>query len=284
MSPNLIILFHPLLLLMNLTPVQPKSPPPDTIVPYKQTPERTLNLHLFQPESGGGTLHPVIVFFHGGGWAGGTPNQFYPQCDALRNLGVLCISVEYRLIRTDKTTPQDAIRDAFDAMRFIRANARSWGADPERIAAGGGSAGAHLAAATATLTAESLAGSPDAARAARPKLLLLFNPVYDNSPDGSGNETLGVHWRDASPAHNLHNDMPPTLVMLGDQDHLIPVTTAQRVAAELDRLHVPNRLILYPGAVHGFFNPDRDPPHFYHQSLADTLQFLTEHNWISSEN
>jgi acetyl esterase/lipase len=256
------------------------EPAPDRILPYKEVEGRTLSLHLFQPDIPPEETRPVVVFFHGGGWNKGTPAQFYPQAAVLRDRGLLCVSVEYRLSTRDNTSPFDAIRDAFDALRFVRAHAPEWGGDPARIAAAGGSAGGHLAAATATLTAEDLAGDADAARKARPNLLILFNPVYDNSPEGYGQKRLGDRWREASPAHNLHADMPPTLVMLGERDHFIPVATARRVADELDRLHVPNRLRVYKGGGHGFFNYGRHDNRFYHPTLEDTLRFLSENNWL----
>jgi len=269
-----------LLAIMNLATALAQEPAPDRILPYKDVEGRTLSLHLFQPDIPPGETRPVVVFFHGGGWNGGSPTQFYPQAAVLRGRGPLCVSVEYRLSTRDNASPFDAIRDAFDALRFIRAHAPEWGGDPARIAAGGGSAGGHLAAATATLTAGDLAGDAEAAQNARPNLLILFNPVYDNSPEGYGQDRLGDRWREASPAHNLHGDMPPTLVLLGEKDHLIPVATARRVADELDRLHVPNRLLVYEGGDHGFFNFGRHDNRFYHPTLEETLRFLSEHEWL----
>lgn len=277
------ILFFLLLtstLLMNLTPALAEDPQPDTLVSYKEVDGKTLTLHVFLPERTD-TKRPVAVFFHGGGWTGGNPSQFYPQSAYLRDRGMVCISAEYRLAGQNGWTPFDCIRDAFDVLRFVRENAATWGGDPDRIAAGGGSAGAHLAASTATLTAEDLAGDLEALRKARPNLLILFNPVYDNGDQGGwGHQTLGERWREASPAHNLHERVPPTLVMVGDNDHLIPVETVRRFASTLDRLKVPNHLILYPGAAHGFFNPDKNDGRFFHQTLSETDRFLVEQGWL----
>jgi acetyl esterase/lipase len=255
-------------------------PTPTRSLLYKTVGDISLHLHLFLPETAG--PWPVVVWFHGGGWNGGTPAQFYPQSAALASKGCLCISVEYRVKKVHDTTPFDAIRDAFDAMRFIRAHAADWGGDPTRIAAGGGSAGAHLACATACLTAEDLTGPADSVQAARPDLLLLYNPVFNNGPDrGYGHERLGSRWREVSPAHNLNAEMPPTLVMLGDQDHLIPVSVAEDFCAALETLGVPNRLVLYPGGTHGFFNQNNHDGMFYPQTLSEVERFLTEHHWIT---
>jgi acetyl esterase/lipase len=255
---------------------------PDRVLPYKQVGDVELRLNVFLPEKDGNSKHPVIVWFHGGGWSGGQPDQFYPQSAYLVKRGLVCISVEYRVKNVHGTTPFDAIRDAFDAMRFVRAHAAEWGGDPDRIAAGGGSAGAHLAAAAATLTAEDLAGTPDQAKVARPKLLLLLNPVFDNGPEGGyGYDRLGDRWQEGSPAHNLHAGVPPTLVMLGDQDNLVPVETAERFSKKLDALGVPNRLVIYPGADHGFFNKNKHDGIYLPKTLAEVDRFLVEQGWLT---
>lgn len=266
-------------------PAEPTASPsgsPDLLIPYKQIANVTLHLNVFLPEPTEKPKHPVIVWFHGGGWNGGEPSQFYPQSVYLAKRGMVCISVEYRLKNVHDTTPFESVRDAFDAMRFVRAHAAEWGGDPDRIAAGGGSAGAHLAAATATLTAEDLAGSPEQAQLARPKLLILFNPVFDNGPTGGyGHERLGDRWQEISPAHNLHAGVPPTLVMLGDQDDLVPVETVERFSKNLDTLEVPNRVVIYPGADHGFFNPGKYDGIYFQKTLAELDRFLVAQKWLN---
>jgi len=269
------------------TATSPPLPTPDRVIPYKEIEEKALHLHVFLPtpaptrEASDAPLRPVLVFFHGGGWNGGTPQQFFRQSEHFRSRGMICVSVQYRLKNVDGTSPFDAVRDAFDAMRFVKAHAENWGGDPTKIGAGGGSAGGHLAAATATLTAEDLAGTPEQAEQARPDLLLLLNPVSDNGPEGGyGHERVQSRWKDISPAHNLHAGVPPTLILLGDQDRLIPVETAKRLTSGLDRFKIPNRLVIYPGATHGFFNTDNETGNHYTLTLQEMDRFLVEHGWL----
>ena len=257
---------------------------PDRVVAYKTVGDITLSLDLFLPDETWNRPLPVIVWFHGGGWNGGTPGQFYPQSAALRNQGVLCISVEYRLGKKHGTTPFEAIQDAFDAMRFVKQHVEEWGGDPERIAAGGGSAGGHLAAALATLIAEDLAGDAEQRAQARPDLLLLFNPVFDNGPEekgGCGNDRLGDRWQEASPVHNFHSNVPPMLVMLGDNDSLIPVQNLTRASESLQALDVPHEFLVYPGGDHGFFNIHKHEGVFYRKTLSDLEVFLRTYGWLS---
>ena len=255
---------------------------PDRIVVYKTVDDLSLKLDVFIPDASWPRPMPVIVWYHGGGWTGGTPGQFYPQSVALRNQGILCVSVEYRLKKKHGTTPFDCVRDAFDAMRFVKDHLEEWGGDSRRVAAGGGSAGAHLASALTTLTAEDLAGSHAERAKAIPDLLLLFNPVFNNSPEenGWGSGSLGDRWREMSPVHNFHAGVPPMLVMLGDQDALIPVSNLEDASESLNELGVPHEFRVYEGGTHGFFNLNKHDGVFYEQTLKDLEDYLREHGWL----
>lgn len=59
-----------------------------------------------------------------------------------------------------------------------------------------------------------------------PAALVLFNPVIDNSPAGYGYGVIGEHYRFFSSLHNIKKGAPPTLIMLGREDRLIPTATA----------------------------------------------------------
>ena len=247
---------------------------------YKKTPQADLSLNVYAPDEPADTPRPAVVFFHGGGWNHGTPEQFAPYCQHLAKLGVVGISVQYRLKDNHGTTPFEAIRDAVSAMRWVYQHVEALNLDPQRVAAGGGSAGGHLAALTATLQNPDLEDPADNQDTAyRPAALILFNPVYDNGPGGYGQDRLGDRWQDASPRHNLHADMPPTLVMLGDQDHLIPVATAQAFRDQMQSLGVHSDLIVYPGQSHGFYLPDRSEA-AHQQTLRDIDHFLRRLGWI----
>lgn len=90
--------------------------------------------------------HPLHVFIHGGGWAGGTLDERDPRCRAI-SAGASCVvaSVEYRLAPENRfpTAPEDC----WHALLWLVDHADEHGIDPERISVGGESAGANLAAA-----------------------------------------------------------------------------------------------------------------------------------------
>ena len=117
---------------------------------YKQVGETKLFLHVYNPDGHKDSdRKPAIVFFFGGGWNGGTPKQFEPHCQYLSQRGMVAITAEYRVKSRNKTTPFECVKDGKSAIRWVRANANKLGVDPSRIAAGGGSAGGHVAAAVA---------------------------------------------------------------------------------------------------------------------------------------
>lgn len=240
---------------------------PDEIRRYRDTPQGPLRLHFFRPRPPANEPTPAIVFFFGGGWKAGSPAQFYPQCMHFSARGMMAISAEYRVADRHGTDPGCCVEDGKAALRWVRTHAAELGIAPDRIAAGGGSAGGHVA-----LCCGALAGFDDAPDGGRctPDALVLFNPVLDNGPGGYGHDRVKEYWEQFSPLHNLHAGLPPTIVFLGTEDALIPVQTITRFAEQMHALGVRCEPHFYPGEKHAFFN---------HSGYADTLgktdRFLT---------
>jgi len=247
---------------------------------YKEVDGHTLNLHIFTPPAHAQDkeLKPAIIFFFGGGWVGGTPTQFYPQCQHLAKRGMVAISAEYRVKNRHQATPFDCVEDGKSAIRWVRAHAEKLGVDPKRIAAGGGSAGGHVAAAVATVPGLDAPGE-DLSVSCLPDVLVLFNPVYDNGPGGFGHAKVKKRYKEISPMHNLSEGMPPTLVFLGDQDNLIPVSTAKKFRDDMRKLGNRSELFIYPGQKHGFFNQGKAGGG-YAQTLTEMDNFLVSLGWI----
>lgn len=253
-------------------PPRRERPSPDTLLTYKVTPQDTLRLHVFAPERRDETATPAIVFFHGGGFVGGSARHFYRQARHFRQLGMVAITVEYRVKKKHGTTPFESVRDGVSAMRWVRAHADELGVDPNRIAASGGSAGGHIAASTALLDGFH---EPDADTtiSARPNALVLFNPVVDVGPGGNAHDRVGDRYTEFSPLHNVDEDAPPTLFLLGTEDDLIPVSTARRFQALMQEAGARCVVVLYMGQGHGFFNR-AEGANYYGQSLAEATAFL----------
>lgn len=264
---------------------------PDQRIAYKETTTQsgdpvTLHLNVFEPDDHQASdQRPAIVFFFGGGWVGGSPSQFYPHCQHLAERGMVAISAEYRTKSGHGTDPRACVLDGKSAIRYIRQHAKSLGIDPDRIAAGGGSAGGHVAAATGTLTQFDEPGE-DADISSKPNALVLYNPVFDNGPDGYGHQRVKAYWKDFSPMHNIDSSTPPTIVFLGTKDHHIPVATAKKYQSLMKKAERRCVLHLYENQPHGFFNygkssKKRDSPDHYQITTKHLDSFLSSLGWIT---
>jgi acetyl esterase/lipase len=190
---------------------------------------------------------PAVVFVHGGGWSSGDRGLHYRHMHQLAGAGYVSVNIEYR--RHPQVGWRDSVADVLRAIRWVRENAAWLGADPDRIAIVGGSAGAHLAALAAC--------DPDARLAAA----VLFYPPVD-LPEVIGSWGAGLaaalapYFRgelaQASPINRIGPHCPPVLTLTGDADHMIALGPVRRFHARLSEHGVPNELVVYPGEEHGF--------------------------------
>lgn len=245
---------------------------------YKTVAGREMKLFIIKPPAWKATdRRPAIVFFHGGGWVGGGANSFVMQSEHLAARGMVCVEVDYRLLSEAKPEepPLVCVQDAKSAMRWVRSHAAELGIDPRRIAAGGGSAGGHLAAFTGMV--EGL-DDPQDDKSVSPKAdaLVLFNPVYDNGPTGWAPARVGDRYQEFSPAHNITADDPPTVVFFGTKDQLVPVKTAEKFMADMKAAGVRCETHYYAGQEHAFFN--REP--WKTRTLIAADKFLASLGWL----
>lgn len=251
---------------------------PDRIVEYKVVEGENLSLHIFNPEDHQvSDTRPAIVLFFGGGWYGGSPGQFYKQARYLASRGMVAICPEYRTKKSHAVTPDKCVMDGKSAVRWVRSHATELGIDPDRLAAGGGSAGGHVAATTATLSGLNEPGE-DTSVSCVPGALVLFNPVFDNGPGGYGHDRVEAYWEEFSPLHNLHADTPPTTVFIGTNDKHIPVETTQAYQKKMEDLGRRCDLHIYEGMGHGFFNKAK-----FVETLIETDLFLTSLGYLTGE-
>jgi acetyl esterase len=195
-------------------------------VVYKTTPQGELKLHFFMPkgEAGIAALRPCIVFFFGGGWKSGSYLQFVPQAEYLASRGMIAACADYRILNIHKTTPDKAVEDAKSAIRWVRGHATELGVDPDKIIAAGGSAGGHLAACTALVSAYD-AESDDKSISAKPNAMVLFNPamniatLFRERTEDSTPERLKMA-EAITPNSFIAKDTPPAVLFFGTADKL----------------------------------------------------------------
>lgn len=193
---------------------------------YKTTPQGELKLHVFSPkgEIQAAVLRPCVVFFFGGGWKSGSYLQFVPQAEYLASRGLIAISADYRILNVHKTTPDKAVEDAKSAIRWVRGHSTELGIDPGKIIAGGGSAGGHLAACTALVSAYD-AESDDKSISAKPNAMVLFNPALNIATlfkqRETGDSPITLDMAEAITPNNLvAKDTPPAILFFGTADKL----------------------------------------------------------------
>ena len=240
---------------------------------YKNTNEGELNLFIYKPlEFDIKKKHSCIVFFHGGGWNSGTPEQFQRQSRYFASRGMVAISVEYRIRNKHGTSPIQAMEDAKSAIRFIRSNTKLLSIDPNKIAAAGGSAGGHLAAVAGNIDLFDNSNE-DLTISSKPNLLILYNPVLH----------YGRKWgwidnpSNASPYDNLSEGSPPTIILTGTEDKIVPVELIESYKKRMESIGSRCDLILYEGAEHAFFNKGDD----FVDTVLQTDIFLKS-NWYLS--
>jgi acetyl esterase/lipase len=254
------------------------KPTPDHIVEYKTVGDVKLTLHVFNPpDHTPADKRPAIVFFFGGGWNGGTPSQFYSQSEYLASRGMVAICADYRTAKKHGTSPQECVKDGKSAMRWVRGHAAELGIDPDRLAAGGGSAGGHVAATTGTVKGLNEDGE-DTSVSCCPNALVLFNPVFDNGPGGYGHDRVVAYWQEFSPLHNIGRHTPPTVVFLGTKDDLIPVATAEDYKQRMEKAGVRCDLHLYEDQPHGFFNKAK-----YYETMLEADKFLASLGYLEGQ-
>ncbi len=176
----------------------------------------------------------AIVFFHGGGWAFGTPGEFFTTCERYAKMGIVTFSVDYRLSNENGITPHktispiESVMDAKSAMRWVRENAGKFHVDRNKIVAAGQSAGGHLALCTAMID-DYNEESDNLSISCHPDAILLFSACV-NAVEGWCDRLLADRrnkiWS-ISPAHNIKRGMPPMIGFHGKYDEQVPVWTVQ---------------------------------------------------------
>jgi acetyl esterase/lipase len=259
---------------------------------YKTIGDVQLSIYRFAPTDHQPTdRRPAIVFFFGGGWKNGQPTQFVQQCKYLAERGMVAFTADYRVSSRQGTKAKECVQDGKSAIRWVRTNAERLGVDPNRIAAGGGSAGGHVAACTGIIEAWDEPGESTAVSSV-PNAMVLFNPAlalakfegYD--PKGEERtkdlpERMGTDPINLSPAHHVRPALPPTIMFFGTEDFLRP--GAEFFFQEMKKAGNRCEFRLYDDQVHGFFNYGKNGNVYFRQTLTDADKFLTSLGYLDGE-
>jgi len=246
MAPAYIALWLGLEELVNTEPQIPEEIEEIKNIEYKNVDVKSLQLDIYKPRNLQEPA-PLLIFIHGGSWKGGKRSDYLVYLVDFAERGYVTATVSYRLL-ADGPYPACA-EDIRDAVKWFFSNSEKYGYDPGRIALIGGSAGGHLAMlggygwrktnevsdrlnhkikavvdiyGPADLTTEYARNHP--------LVTALIGRSYEESP---------VLYSEASPITYLDKDDPPTLILHGTSDRLVPVSQSDNLKSTLDSLGVP---------------------------------------------
>lgn len=249
-------------------PAQPLAIPGAEAHVYRFEPE--LKLHVVRPAGVASTgPRPAFVFFFGGGWTRGTPQNSVGWARLAAGWGMVGIAPDYRTKDRFGTSPLEAVADARAAVRWVEDHAEELGVDPARIVVGGSSAGGHLALWTG-LTALPPGSTADESPRHRPAALILLATVSDTS-QLSGPTRFGAHATALSPVHHLDARMPRVLAFHGDADRTVPHSQAVALDAKLRESGNESELVTVPGGPHTFTT---QLPEWRERARAKVREFL----------
>lgn len=215
---------------------------------------------------------PAIVAIHGGGFVGGERSFHHPTILKLAGRGYVAATVSYRLAPANMFPA--AVQDVKAAVRFLRANAAKYAIDPERMAAIGGSAGGHLALMIGlTPGVPEFETPPNREQSSRVSAVVSYFPptdfvrMYGKSSEaanvlpqflgGTPTNAPGAHVI-ASPLHWVTPLAPPTLLIHGTDDRIVPFEQSQWLLDRLKSAGVRAELESIAGADHGFQGADAE--------------------------
>jgi acetyl esterase/lipase len=230
-------------------------------IEYKNINGTSLQLDIYKPKNTGKPA-PLLVFIHGGGWRSGQRSDYLVYLVAFAKRGYITATVSYRLLK-DGPYPACA-QDITDAVRWFYNNSQKYGYDPDRIALIGGSAGAHLALLAAYGWKNPNANKDTAGIAESNHHIKAVVDIYgpfDLTTEYARNHPLVTSfiarsfeespelYREASPEQYLNRSSPPTMILHGTSDELVPISQSDMLKAKLDSIGVPcvyYRLPLWP--------------------------------------
>jgi acetyl esterase/lipase len=255
--------------------MRPKDPvTTDMAIRYGEAEGRELLLDVYSPPQRE-RPRPAVLLIHGGGFVGGSRADvdIVTAARHLAQTGYVAFAIDYRLV--DLAQPGPAwpapLDDVQRAVRWVRAQAATYGVDPERIGAYGISAGAGLAAHLGVRESPEPADDHLAAVSSRVRCVVALAGPMDGTIPPANPSDLDVAqalfggmptqvpavYRDASPVTHVNPASAPFLVVHGVHDTVVPVAHARRLVAALQAAGIAVDYVEDPDAGHDVFTWER---------------------------
>lgn len=222
------------------------------------------SIRVFLPQDSVRNGMAILVCPGGGYRMLSLAQEGYDWAQYLTPKGIATIVLSYRMPNGHKEVPMS---DATEAMRIIRENAEKWGINPQKVGILGSSAGGHLASTIATHSEE----------ATRPNFQVLFYPVISmdksithmDSHNCFVGENATKEQEDAySNALQVNAQTPPAIMLLSDDDGLVPPANAAEYYLALKKAKVKSAIHVYPSGGHGW---GCGPRFRYHNEMMKDL-------------
>jgi acetyl esterase/lipase len=248
-----------------------------------------MTMDVFAPADKAKANGRGIVWCVSGGWFSSKPGGLGLQQEFV-DRGYTVFAVTHG--SQPKFTIPEVLDDMHRAVRFIKANAKKYNVDPDKLGITGGSAGGHLSLmqGCAPKDGDPKAGDPVERQSSKVAAVACFYPPTDflnyGKPDESGlgagvlsglKAPFDFHelkdgrfvevtdeakrraiGKQISPAHHVSKTSAPALIVHGDADKIVPIQQAELIVAKFKEAGVPAELVVKKGADHGWSGMDRD--------------------------
>lgn len=254
---------------------------PDVVYGHKHGLAMTFDVFSPAEPNGAG-----VLFMVSGGWYSGwtPPEKAAPNFAPLTDAGFTVFAVRHG--SSPKFSIPEAVEDVRRSVRYIRHHADRFGVDPDRLGVYGFSAGGHLSLmlGTASDEGDEKAQDPVLKKSSRVQAVVAFVaptdlqimvwaapdhlPAYDRFPAlDLALEEAKVH----SPLEHVTPDDPPTLLVVGAKDELVPMSHSQNIHKAFEDKEVPTGLVVFDEAGHGFGKEDTQ------QALSEMVKWFQTH-------
>lgn len=237
-----------------------------------------LTLDVFQPQKANGA---GVVFMISGGWFSSHESINAAFMEPFLDRGYTVFAVVHG--SQPKFVVTEIVQDIHRAIRFIRHNAARYGVDPNKLGISGASAGGHL---SLTMATQGDQGNEDAKdpvsrESSAVQAVACFFPPTDflnygqpgedavgvgilkdfkagfgpRSDTAEGRQALG---KEISPIYFVSSNLPPTLIIHGDADKLVPIQQAETFVKRAKEVGATAKLIVKEGQLHGWPRIEKD--------------------------
>jgi acetyl esterase/lipase len=259
---------------VDLRPAVPDSVSANLDVVFQKGDGYELRLNLFTPKNSPKAI-PLVVMIHGGCWIDGGRADYNYYGVKLAQLGYAAATVDYRV--ADQAPYPAAVDDARNAIQWLKDHAKTYNIDPDRIALLGGSAGGHmveLIGYTANTPTRQHPNGPGP----KVKAIVAFygwsdltdpavrDPYWNEAFLGKKYADAPELYKEASPITHVSKQSPPTILLQGTIDAVVPKSQSVKLAEKLEANSVPYIYVPFEGQFHAF--------DFFQDTTARSLYFM----------